>query len=202
DAIGDLPGQFFGRPLSMVIIAMTLISFLYPFMPQIKRLVRNSGGSDIAVKPRASAAAVGRDLISFALFAMVGLVVIVQSANLNAEAAVFPRTIAIGMLVVIAIAVVRLLFTRHVTEEAVEGSNLRRIAVPAIMLAAVALLGTLGFALTGLIMALALIWPAQHGSASHRYWVILVTSVGVLALAFTYGFDELLSVPLPAGTLF
>ncbi|MEN0087065.1 MAG: tripartite tricarboxylate transporter permease [Pseudomonadota bacterium] len=202
DAIGDLPGQFFGRPLSMVIIAMTLVSFLYPFMPQLKRLVRKSGGDEVIAKPKASGAAMGRDLISFAVFALIGLVVIVQSGSLNAEAAVFPRTIAIGMLVVIAVAVARVLLTGQVTEEAVEGSNLRRIAVPLIMLLAVAMLGTLGFAITGLIMALALIVPAQHGQASARYWMILTASVGALALAFTYGFDELLSVPLPKGVLF
>ncbi|MEO0635292.1 MAG: tripartite tricarboxylate transporter permease [Pseudomonadota bacterium] len=202
DAIGDLPGQFFGRPLSMAIIAITLVSFLYPFMPQIRSAFSRRGNSAARTKPMAPTGAVLRDLVSFTVFAAVGVVVIVQSATLNAEAAVFPRTIAIGMLVVIGLAVVKLLWTRQVTEETVEGSIVRRVAVPVIMLSAVAVLGTLGFAITGLLMALALVFPAKHGSSSGRYWAVLLASVALLCLAFTYGFDQLLSVPLPTGKLF
>src|SRR3546814_17025602 len=29
-AVGDLPGMFFGRPISLAIIALTLLSLLYP----------------------------------------------------------------------------------------------------------------------------------------------------------------------------
>ncbi|MEM8751153.1 MAG: tripartite tricarboxylate transporter permease [Pseudomonadota bacterium] len=202
DAIGDLWGQFFGRPLSIVIIIMTLISFLYPFLPQFRRLVQKSAREAAPEKPKATTGAVLRDLISFGLFALVGIVVLVQSAGLNAEAAVFPRTIAIGMLVIIALAVVRLLLVREVTEEGIGGSQFRRASVPAIMLGAVALLSTFGFAIIGVVMSLALIIPAQHGRASTKFWALLAIGVAVVAMAFTYGFGEILSVPLPSGTLF
>src|SRR3546814_6908706 len=31
-AVGDLPGMFFGRPISLAIIALTLLSLLYPLL--------------------------------------------------------------------------------------------------------------------------------------------------------------------------
>lgn len=202
DAIGDLRGQFFGRPLSMVIIAMTLVSFIYPFLPQIRRLVMRSSLEPMIDRKKAPMGAVVRDLFSYAIFAVVGLVVVTQSASLNADAAVFPRTVALGMLFFVGIAVVKLLLVRDVVEETAEGSVLRRVAVPAIMLAMVSILSAIGFGVAGLLMGVALMVVAQHGPASPRHWLLLTIGVLATILVFTYSFRNLLSVPLPTGSLF
>ena len=199
DAIGDLSGQFFGRPLSMVIIAMTLVSFIYPFLPQVRRLIRRSSAEPVPDRQAAPAGAVLRDLVSFAVFGAIGLLVVMESASLNADAAVFPRTIAYGMLAFVAIAIVKLLITRDVVEEAAEGSVPRRVAVPAIMFGAVTLISTLGFGLAGMAMGLALMLVAQHKRASGRYWLLLTVGVVATILLFTFSFRNLLSVPLPSG---
>ena len=127
---------------------------------------------------------------------------LVQTAGLNPEAAVFPRTIAMGMLVIVAIAVARLFLIHQVIDEPSTGSTSRRISVPAIMLLAVFAMSTVGFALAGLLMALALIVPAQHGPISGTGATTLAIAVAGIILVFTFGFSEILSVPLPPGQIF
>lgn len=198
DAIGDLPGQFFGRPLSMAIIALTCLSFLYPFWPQIKRFVgRGTQSTVLEPAPKATGDAVARDLASYAVFAVIGIVVLVQAAGLNPDAAVFPRTIAQGMLALVAIAVLQLLLTRRVTETPVVGTRTRMVAVPLIMLVAVALIPLLGFELSALLLGIGLILPAQHDAFSARGWGLLIAGVIGTILAVTLLFGQVLDVPLP-----
>ena len=202
NALGNLWGQFFGRPLSLAIISMTLISFLYPFLPHIRRLFSAASATDTQPTEPAERQKILHELLSFGIFVAIWVVILIQSAGLNHEAAVFPRTIAQGMLVIVAIAMVRLLILRQVTTEPIGGSALRRLSVPTIMLTAIALLSTLSFALAGLLMALGLIIPAQHGRISLPMAAMLVFEVAAIVLLFTYGFSQILSVPLPAGSLF
>lgn len=197
DAIGNLWGQFFGRPLSLVIIALTLLSFLYPFWPQIRRLVNRSTTDVVIDREPAPAPAVARDLVAQVAFGIIAIVAIYQSAGLNQEAAVFPRTVAIAMLALVGLSLVKLLLTRHVTEVRAEGSYARMTAVPLIMLAAVALIPVLGFKVTALLMGLALIFPAQHDRFSGKAWIVLILGVAGAVLGFTLLFSEVLGVPLP-----
>ncbi len=201
DALGDLWGQFFGRPLSLIIIAMTLLTFVYPFMPQIKALFSKSAATETERPARASSGAVTRDAVSFALFGLVAAIAIIQTGSLNAEAAVFPKTIAIGMAVFIAIAFVRLMLTRDVTELPSPGSVTRRISVPVIMLAAVLLIPLLGFGLAGALMGLALIAAAQYERLKARPMLILAVSVVAVIILFSFGFKDILGVPLPTSRL-
>ena len=201
DALGNLWGQFFGRPLSLIIIVMTLLTFVYPFMPKLKALLSKKDASSAPLVERGSNAAVARDVISFGVFAVIAVVALVQTGTLNDEAAVFPRTIALGMVVFLIIAVLRLLFTRSVKEIATPGSVPRRISVPAIMLIAVLLVPTLGFGLSGMLMGLGLIASAQYERLKAKPMAVLAVSVVVVILLFTYGFRELLGVPLPGGFL-
>jgi putative tricarboxylic transport membrane protein len=197
DALGNLWGQFFGRPLSMVIIALTLMSFLYPFWPQIRRLVLRSTTEPVVDREPASAPAVFRDLAALVLFGGAALVVITQSAGLNSYAAVFPRTIAVAMVVFVGFSVVKLFLTRHVTEVVVEGSVVRMIALPLIMLAAVFLIPLLGFMITAVLLGLALIVPAQHDKFTPKGWAYLIIGLAGTITAFTLLFSEVLGVPLP-----
>jgi putative tricarboxylic transport membrane protein len=199
DALGDLPGQFFGRPLSLAIIAMICLSFIYPFLPQIRRML--GSGPREAPGPRAPRPAILRDVVTFAVFAGIGVVALIECARLNPEAAVFPRTIAQGMLVLIVLAVIQLARTRRVTEDRSPGSWPRRIAVPVVMIAGVALLPLAGFEVAGLAMGLALIVPALHERPSNPALVRLVAGVGVTIVLFTLAFRELLGVPLPSAAL-
>ena len=199
-AIGNLWGQFFGRPISLVIIALTILSFLYPFWPQIRRIAGRGDDATPAEavdRPRAGARMFGWDLLSLAAFGAVAGLVLVQSATLNAEAAVFPRTIATVMAVVVAASVAKLLLTRHVTGEPVRGSLVRSAAVPVAMLLAVAAIPLVGFAVAAALLGLLLIVPAQHESFSRRGSAILAGSVLAVILGAVVLFDSGLNVPLP-----
>ncbi|MHA3979479.1 tripartite tricarboxylate transporter permease [Halovulum sp. GXIMD14794] len=203
-AIGNVWAQFFGRPLSMVIIALTLLSFLYPFAPQLKAYLARRNGSAPAKEaaPRASAHAIGLEMVSLAIFAGIALLVIVQSAALNPEAAVFPRTVAIGMLALCVLAIGLTLKTGHATPPGGMQGMVRRAAVPLAMLGAVALIPVLGFMTGGLLMAAVLTLAAQHERISAAGWAALAAGVGLTVALFTIGFRSALSVPLPTGALF
>lgn len=199
EALGDLWGQFFGRPLSLVIIAMTLITFVYPFLPKIRALLRGANKLIDQQSERAPGRTIIADLTSLLVFGIIASVVLVQSGSLNAEAAVFPRTIAWGMAVFVLIAIVRLLTTRHVSVTVSGGSVIRRAAVPIVMLATVGLVPLLGFGAAGAIMGLVLIFVAQYEKLTVRATCILVACVVAVITAFTLGFRNLLDVPLPSG---
>jgi len=203
DALGNQWAQFFGRPLSMAIIALTLLSFVYPFVPQVKRIVRDHrAGIRAPMLKRAGGAAILRDCIAIGVMAVIALTFLVQSHHLMAEAAAFPRTIAIAMLVFCMLAVAKVLFTGQVSEDLSAGSTPRRIAVPIAMGLAVALVPYTGFAAAGIVMSLILMAVAAHDRLSVSSWIKLGLSVAVIMVLFTVLFRDLLSVPLPRGMLF
>ena len=197
DAMGNLWGQFFTRPLSIGIIALTCLSFLYPFWPQIKGLISRKESVQVASKTPASKAALARDLLGLIIFGGIALVAIVQSSALNPEAAVFPMTIAIAMVALVGLAMIKLLITRHVTETAVEGSLIRMGSVPVVMFVAVALIPITGFTLAAILLGLALILPAQHDQFTKKGWVILIGGIMTSILGVALLFGEVLGVPLP-----
>ncbi|MEM9341683.1 MAG: tripartite tricarboxylate transporter permease [Pseudomonadota bacterium] len=198
DAIGDLWGQFFGRPLSMAIIALTLLTFFYPFWPNIKRVLsRQTPDAAATERAPASSPALTRDLIGFAIAGGIAVLALQQSASLNPEAAVFPRTIATAMAVLVVLAVGRLFLTRRVTEEAVDGSWVRMAALPVAMLGAVFLFPILGFAVSAVLLGVVLTIVAQHERVSVTSWTVLLASVAAIIIGCTLLFSEALSVPLP-----
>ncbi|NNU80501.1 tripartite tricarboxylate transporter permease [Halovulum dunhuangense] len=198
-ALEDLPGQFFGRPISMVIIAMMLLTFLYPFMPLLKARLR---GERAPLGPRAPWAAVRNDTISFGLFAALAIGALVLAEALNPEAAVFPQTIAWAMLVFAVIGLARLFLTRRVIASQVTGSVPRMILVPVVMMVAVVAVPVLGFGAAGLVLSLALVVVAGHGSPGVGVVAVRLAAVAAVAVLVTLGFREILSVPLPRGMLF
>lgn len=201
DALGDLWGQFFGRPLSLAIIALTLISFVYPFWPNIKnsiaRLSRSPSYTPKRSHERGTTQVVLRDLLGFSVFALVGITVLAQSVELNAEAAVFPVTIAKAMLFFIALACCKLIWTGQVTTVPIEGSYIRIIAVPSVMMISALLISHIGFTGAVLLMGVGLILPSQHERFSTQQTLVLYSAVIGLILACTMAFKHLLQVPLP-----
>ncbi|MBK0327854.1 tripartite tricarboxylate transporter permease [Rhodobacteraceae bacterium F11138] len=209
DAMGNVWGQFFGRPLSLVIIALTLLSFLYPFFPALRqRFLRRQGktapdeAAQDRIPDRSDTRAMIRDFTGIGAMATVAVVVIWQAASLNPEAAVFPRTIATGMLVLCGLAALETVLTRRVVEDRSSGSALRRVSVPVSLGIGVALVPVLGFAAAGIVMAIGLMLAAEHDRRSARSWAVLALGVAAVIFAFTLGFRDLLSVPLPRGMLF
>ncbi|MEM1265211.1 MAG: tripartite tricarboxylate transporter permease [Pseudomonadota bacterium] len=199
-AIGNLPAQFFGRPLSQAIIALTLLSFLYPFWPRIKALW--SGGSPAPKAPRAPWREIWADLAAIGAFAAVAATALLLAADLNPEAAVFPRTVALGTLILSAIAALVLITGGAPSPADPIKGPVRCAALPAAMLFAVAVIPVLGFTVAGLFMALALMVIAQHERVSPQSALVLALSLAGIIVLFVAAFREMLNVPLPRGTLF
>ncbi|GHB43750.1 C4-dicarboxylate ABC transporter permease [Pseudovibrio japonicus] len=199
DAMGNLSGQFFGRPISMVIIGLTLVSVLYPFMPYLKTLLLPRVFP--AVLPTSESKAdgfkVGFDLFGIAIMGAVGLIFYVQSNDLNVDAAVFPRTIATAMLVLVALAFLKTLTTKQVVDTPIKGSLVRMLSVPVVMLIAAFLIPTIGFIGATTMMGLVLIIPAQHDQYSTKHKLVLIGSVAFVIVACCLLFTQLLGVALP-----
>jgi len=208
DAMGNVWGQFFGRPLAQVVIVLSVLSATYPAFPWARRqlrLRREAGPTatppPIAGEPSSSRAR-AFDAVALAVFAAVGVVIVMQSGTLNAEAAVFPRTVAWTMLALIALASVRLFLLKRAAEPGSARGLVRVAVVPVAMLGAVALIPTLGFVTGGVALALVLMAAAFHpGEGGGR---ITASVIGVVTVVFlvTLAFRRLLNVPLPSGMIF
>jgi putative tricarboxylic transport membrane protein len=208
DAMGNLTGQFFGRPISQVIIVLAVLSATYPAFPWIRRLLRRRREAAPEAPPPplvgepASARARLLDAVALAVFGGVALLVIVQARALNAEAAVFPRTVAWGMLCVVVLAAIRLLVLKRAAEPSPAKGLWRVPLVPVAMLGAVAVIPSVGFAAGGIAMAAVLMAAAFHKSEGGARIAGSVVGVAAVIVAVTLAFRHLLNVPLPAGTLF
>lgn len=205
DALGNVWGQFFGRPISMAIIALTVLSFAYPFWPRIRSLfgrsceTRGRAGDGREPSPPRE---VAWDLFGIGAFAAAAGVFLHQAADLNHEAAVFPRTVAIGVLALCALAAALVCAGRRAAPILALEGGARRAAVPAAMLACVSLIPLVGFMASGTLLGLALMFAAHHGKGSARGWLALGAAVAATVVLFTAGFRHLLDVPLPSGRLF
>ena len=197
EALDSLWGQFFGRSLSMVIIALTLLSFLYPFFPKIKLLATGGYRRKHFYFSRVFNLSLLYDFFSLFIFGVVSLTVIFLSFDLNLEAAVFPRTIGIAMAVLVLLAMIKLVVTRHVVEVKIEGSFLRMFAVPLFMMISVFLIPLLGFEFATILMVISLIFPAQHERFSVKFRTILILSLLVSVFVSIALFRGILGVPLP-----
>ncbi|MEM6761471.1 MAG: tripartite tricarboxylate transporter permease [Pseudomonadota bacterium] len=204
-AIGDLPAQFFGRPLSIAIIVLTLITFLYPFVPRFRSAIARRSSSDRAPPPAretASPAAKLREVAALLVFGIIAAVVISEMWGRTQEAAVFPLTAAIAMAVFVVLALIKLGVTGVVTEEAATGSRVRRALVPIVMLAGTALIPTLGFGASGVLMAVTLYFVAEREPRTLPQQAMLLAAICAVVIGFTFSFTEFFSVPLPRGLLF
>ena len=204
-AIGNLPAQFFGRPLSIAIIILTAITFIYPFIPRLRGAVQRQSAPPpemTAEHPTTSAGAKWREAIALAAFGIVAAVVIGQMWGRTQEAAVFPMTAAITMAVLVVLAFLKLAITGTVTEEDTPGSRVRRALVPLVMLATTFAIPVLGFGASGILMALVLYFVAEHEPRPIGQRLVLMAAIAAIVAAFTFAFTELLSVPLPDGLLF
>ena len=208
DAMDNVAGQFFGRPLAQIIIVLAILSAAYPAFPWARRQLsrRHEAGPAATPPPPGPGASSTRarafDAIALTVFGAIAVLVIVQSHALNPEAAVFPRTVAWGMLSFVALAVIRLFLLKRAAEPSSAQGLVRVAVVPLAMMGAVALIPIAGFAAGGILMALVLMAAAFHPTEGGGKLAMSVCGVVVIVLLVTLAFRRLLSVPLPNGVLF
>lgn len=208
DAMDNVSGQFFGRPLSQIIIVLAILSAAYPAFPYVRRqLARRRNAGPAATPPPAGPGPSSQrarvfDAVALTVFGAIAVLVVVQARALNADAAVFPRTVAFGMLSFIAVAAVRLLLLKRAAEPRSSQGLVRVAVVPLAMLGAVAIIPIVGFAVGGIGMALVLVAASFHRAEGGGRLAGSIVGAAAAVLLVTLAFRLLLSVPLPQGVLF
>lgn len=201
----NLVGMYFGRPISIAIIAAGLLTLLYPLLAWRRK------AAPAAAAPGASAPApkpVGllrspRDLpgmlIALAL-AAVAIWAFVQTFEMTALGSVFPRTISIALVLFSAVLIVINILRRPGAREVRDnGSAVRRIAVVVVMALWVAAIPLLGFATAALVAFLLLIVVAAYERMSPRTIAIHVVSAAVIVTCFYLLMADVLLIRLPTG---
>lgn len=197
NALGNQWAQFFGQPLSIAIIALTVVSFAYPFLPEIKKVLKRETARRISKKTRPDISIIGGELAGLIAMGSVSVLFLSQSFDLNPDAAVFPQTVAFAMLIISALAILKTCLTGQTSSKRLKGSRSRMASLPALMLATSFVIPKLGFLIAAPIMALALIVPSQHGKITLVQGAKYAGFVLVLVIGCILLFSHVLGVSLP-----
>jgi putative tricarboxylic transport membrane protein len=160
------------------------------------------------VPTETDARASGRDtggMLMAVVFILLAVVALWDTTNMaDADSYVFPRAIAIAM-IVFSVALIVWNLVRPVPgngETAPGASTPRRVGLVAAMLIGAALMPYAGFVLSGLAVFTAIMLFAMYDPWT-RFRIILYPLVAVaVVVGFYTVFAEVLLVPLPAGLLF
>lgn len=134
--------------------------------------------------------------------AALGSYVLWEAQFFSPLGSVFPRFVAVVLLVSAAIlALVVLVHYQRPAKEA-GGSNARRVALALALMAWVALIPLFGFQIASLLGFAIVGVVAKYDRWSMRGWSVFALTTVVAVMVFCYVFLLFLNVPLPAGALF
>ncbi len=153
--------------------------------------------SNNAARRDFGAVAVSAVLVAFGIVALID-----TTTYSDADSAVFPRTVASAMIVFALLAAVRTLLRLEAAVDKPEGSALRRIALPILMIAGAAAMPWIGFLTSMILMFLAILIAAMHDRwTGFRLAVYPVAGI-IIVIGFYALFRYAFLVPLPDGRLF
>lgn len=140
-------------------------------------------------------------LLLAAASAAIAAYVLWEAQRFSPLASVFPRFIAI-VLIVTAAALALLIFLGYQKPpKPGTGSNIRRLGLAISMVAWLALIPVLGFLLASLLGFAAVGIVAKYDEWSARRWFSFALATLVSVALFCLIFSQLLNVPLPKGLL-
>ncbi|MFD1796432.1 C4-dicarboxylate ABC transporter permease [Paracoccus aurantiacus] len=214
---GNLAGMYFGRPISIAIIAAAALTLCYPFYAEWRARRRNSEplteiATEAEAHPTAPAAtgapqASTRDtgaMICAAIFVVIGAIALMDTADMSAMGAVFPRAISI-LLIGFSLVMIGLALTgrgvRAPAPEPAEASR-KRIALGVAFAAWVFAIPVLGFGASSLIAFLVIMFIAEHEPQPNAVWLRrIVIAIAIVALFWLLMAKGLL-LRMPDGLLF
>lgn len=136
-----------------------------------------------------------------AVFIVVGAFAIWGARDFTPLGSVFPRTIAVAMIVFAAVYIAMALLRPQAPAAATAGSNWRRSALIAVLLLWSFLFERIGFLATSVFAYAAILVIANYDRWTPRL-AMIYTAVGTVVLGGLYAiFHYLLQVPLPQGLL-
>lgn len=131
----------------------------------------------------------------------IGLLVLREAREFDTLGAVFPRAIAILMMVLAACFVVLAVIGRGGATPSPVGSNGRRLGMFGVMLAWALLLEPLGFLATSLVCYVIALLIANFDRWTPRMAVVYGGAGGLVVIGLFVLFRFALKVPLPSGVL-
>ena len=137
------------------------------------------------------------------LVALVGGYVVFATRHMSPMGAVFPRTIAVIMIIAALALLARTLFraTAPAGSDAPAGSAARRIAVGVLILGWALAFPVIGFVTTGIVAFLAILAVANHDPWQPRRTALYVATAVVVVLVAYLLLTSILNVPVPRGML-
>ena len=145
-------------------------------------------------------------MVTAAVFILVGVVDLWDTTNMvDADSYVFPRTVAIAMIVFCILLIAWNLIrpaSGNGDQPAPGASTPRRVGLVAAMLASTLLMPWVGFILSGLAAFLSIMFIAMYDRWTRFRMILYPLVCAGFVVGFYFLFAELLLVPLPVGTLF
>ena len=145
-------------------------------------------------------------MLTAAIFILLALIALWDTTTMvDADSYVFPRTVAISMIVFSLLLIVWNLVRPEPGNgdaSAAGASTVRRVALVVAMLVSTALMPWLGFLLSGFAAFLSIMVIAMYDHWTRFRLIVYPLVCAAFVAGFYFLFAELLLVPLPVGTLF
>lgn len=213
NATNSVAAMFFGRPISMAIIAFALLTLFYPLITSLlgrrgKASMREA--TDTVVNAAKALPTVYRDVPAMAfgaVFAGIGVLAYLQIKDMSPMGSVFPGTLS-AVLVLLSLMLIAYQVGRPAAPAiaaapgAVKPSTGRRLAIIVAMAIWALLLPSIGFFVTSLLAFLVLTVIATFDRPTPREWVLYGISAVVIVGSFHLLMDKVLGLRMPAGLLF
>ena len=139
------------------------------------------------------------------LFILVAAVSLWDTTHmLDSDSYVFPRAIAIAMIIFsLTLIVWHLVKPRLEKDESIsEASTIRRVALVVVMLGGCIVMPWVGFLIPGILTFLSLMFIAMYDEWSMKRKILYPLIAVAIVVGFYTLFGNLLQVPLPVGTFF
>jgi len=139
------------------------------------------------------------------LFIFMAMVFLWDTTNmLDSDSSVFPRAVAIAMIVLSLLLIVwHLIKPRKMGNVSIpEASTARRVALVAAMLIGCLAMPWLGFLIPGMLTFLSLMFIAMYDRWTPKRMVLYPIIAVAIVVGFYTLFGNLLQVPLPVGSIF
>ncbi len=144
-------------------------------------------------------------IVMACLFIFMAVVFLWDTTNmLDSDSSVFPRAVAIAMIVFSLLLIVwHLIKPRQKGDRSLpEASTARRVALVAAMLTGCAAMPWLGFLIPGILSFFALMFIAMYDRWTTKKMVLYPIIAVAIVVGFYTLFGNLLQVPLPVGSFF
>jgi putative tricarboxylic transport membrane protein len=212
NASGRIPEMFFGRPISIGIICVALLTLLFPIWSEWKAKRRRQLEAAGAVVEDAGAGiepeGKTRNLPSMviaALFIALGVWIYTVAGSMSPLGSVFPKTISVALMVFSA-----MLIVQHIrrpagpasANPAFDSGTRRRTALAVVMMAWVIAMPGIGFLATSLVAFGLIMAIADYDRPAVRVWLIWFAAGIAICTGFWWLMANVLLLRMPAGLLF